>query len=321
MAPVTACASKADVLRSIEPVVQQLVDAHREKRQLWFPSELLAPAEGQEVDEFLATLRQRAAGIDGPARVTLVLAMLTEEGLPHFHRLFAAHMGDGGVWEEWRNLWTAEEERHGIVLQHWVRDSRAFHPAAVERILYLYLTEGFEPAWSGDPYQMLAYTSMQERATQMTHASTGRLVGEVEPVIGGILKRIATEEARHYAFYRAAFAEVLACDPNAAVQSAAQTMTSMAMPGAAMPRFDEFADVARRAGIYGPVEYLRIVEEHIEHWRIATLAGLDGQGRQAQATILALPARLRRMIEITENRRRPRSFALADICRLDFEMV
>lgn len=321
MEPLVIDACKTDVLRSLEPVVQQLVDVHREKRQLWFPSELLEPPAGEDPDDFLAQLRERAAAIDGPARVILVLAMLTEEGLPHFHRLFAAHMGEGGVWETWRNLWTAEEERHGIVLQHWVRDSRAFHPAAIERILYTYLTNGFEPAWSGDPYQMLAYTSMQERATQVTHASTGRLVGEVEPVVGGILKRIAMEEARHFAFYRAVFREVLERDPNAAVQSVAAVMTTMSMPGVAMPRFDEFADVARRAGIYGPAEYLAIVEEHIAYWQIASLAGLDGDGRRAQATILELPARLRRVLEFGESRRRPRAFSLADVCRVDFAMA
>ena len=42
------------------------------------------------------------------------------------------------------------------------------------------------------------------------------------------------------------------------------------------------ADVIRRAGIYGPRDYLRIVQEQIRYWKIESLDGLSELGRKAQ---------------------------------------
>ena len=48
-----------------------------------------------------------------------------------------------------------------------------------------------------------------------------------------------------------------------------------------MPHFREFADVVRRAGIYGPLDYLKIVEEQLRYWGIEALSGLSAGGRAA----------------------------------------
>ena len=51
------------------------------------------------------------------------------------------------------------------------------------------------------------------------------------------------------------------------------------MPGVTMPGFKELAEVIRRAGIYGPRDYLRIVQEQIRYWKIESLQGLNEIGR------------------------------------------
>ena len=57
-------------------------------------------------------------------------------------------------------------------------------------------------------------------------------------------------------------------------------MPSIDMPGVNMPHFREMADVIRRAGIYGPRDYLTIVEEQIRFWAIETIDGLDEIGQE-----------------------------------------
>ena len=64
------------------------------------------------------------------------------------------------------------------------------------------------------------------------------------------------------------------------------------MPGVTMPGFKELADVIRRTGIYGPRDYLRIVQEQIRYWKIESLQGLNELGRKAQEKIIGIPARL-----------------------------
>jgi acyl-[acyl-carrier-protein] desaturase len=313
--------AKVEVLADLEPVVHELMDAHEAKRILWFPSELLAAPPDTDPDRHLHDLRARAEGISLPARVAVALNLLTEEGLPHFHRLLAAYLGGDTFWSKWTNLWTAEEDRHGAVLHDYTRDSRILDNPVLERMQFEYLRAGFEPAWDKDPYRVFVYTTLQERATQVSHANTGKLASEYEPTIGIVLANVAKEEARHYTFYRAIFKEVLARDPNRALASAAEIMPSIDMPGVNMPHFRELADVIRRAGIYGPRDYVKIVQEQIRFWSIDAIGGLDATGSRAQEAILGVPKRLERFADALEVRSKPKSFSFAVAFGREFRMT
>jgi acyl-[acyl-carrier-protein] desaturase len=319
--PEQATLAKVEVLGDLEQVVHELMEVHEAKRILWFPSELLSPAPDTDPDRHVRDLRDRARGISLPLRVALALNLLTEEGLPHFHRLLAAYLGSDSFWTRWTNLWTAEEDRHGAVLHDYTRDSQILDNPVLERMQFEYLRAGFEPAWDKDPYRVFVYTTLQERATQVSHANTGRLASEYEPTIGTVLANVAKEEARHYTFYRTIFKEVLKRDPNVALQSAAEIMPSIDMPGVNMPNFREMADVIRRAGIYGPRDYLRIVEEQIRFWAIETLDGLDEAGRRAQEKILGIPKRLERVADAMETRSRAKTFSFPVAFSKEFAMA
>ncbi|MGH7448875.1 MAG: acyl-ACP desaturase, partial [Longimicrobiales bacterium] len=223
-------------------------------------------------------------------------------------------------WSRWTNMWTAEEDRHGAVLHDNCRDSRVLNTPVLEKMQFEYLRAGFEPVWDKDPYRVFVYTTLQERATQVSHAATGKLASATEPMIGKVLANVAKEEARHYAFYREIFKNVLTRDPNRGLVSAAAVMPAIDMPGVLMPHFREMADVIRRAGIYGPRDYLKIVQEQIRYWAIDTLEGLNEAGRQAQETILAIPKRLERIADAMETRSRAKSFAFDVAFSREFTM-
>jgi acyl-[acyl-carrier-protein] desaturase len=318
--PETEMLAKVEVLADLESEVHDLMEVHEAKRVLWFPTELLAPPPGTDPERALAQLRERTRGITTPIRVALALNLLTEEGLPHFHRLLAVYLGSGSFWSRWTNMWTAEEDRHGAVLHDYARDSQLLNNPELERMQFEYLRAGFEPAWDKDPYRVFVYTTLQERATQVSHANTGKFAGVHEPTIGTVLANVAKEEARHYVFYRQIFKSVLERDPNRALVSAAAIMPSIDMPGVSMPNFREMADVIRRAGIYGPRDYLRIVEEQIKHWAIEALEGLDATGRQAQEKILAIPKRLERISDAMETRSRAKTFSFVVAFAREFAM-
>ena len=312
--------SKIEVLADLEGVVAELMAQHEAKRVLWFPSEILDPPADTDPDHHIRELRRRAEGISGPARVALALNLLTEEGLPHFHRILAVYLGNESHWMSWTNMWTAEEDRHGLILHDYTRDAQVFDRVVVEKMQFDYLRAGFSPDWDRDPYRVFVYTSLQERATQVSHANTGKLASQYEPLIGEVLANVAKEEARHYTFYRTVFKEVLARDPNAALESAAKLMPAIDMPGVNMPHFRELADVVRRAGIYGPRDYLKIVEELIKYWSIESLDGLNDLGRKAQEKIMGIPARLERIADVMEQKSRPKSFAFDVIFNREFAM-
>jgi acyl-[acyl-carrier-protein] desaturase len=87
-----------------------------------------------------------------------------------------------------------------------------------------------------------------------------------------------------------------------------------------MPGFRELADVIRRSGIYGPRDYLRIVQEQIKYWKIDALTGLNEMGRKAQEKILGIPDRLRRIADAMESRSRPKTFSFEVVFNREFAM-
>ena len=80
-------------------------------------------------------------------------------------------------------------------------------------------------------------------------------------------------------------------------------------------------EVERRAGIYGPREYLKLVEDLVKHWAIDTMTGLSAAGRAAQEKMMKLPARLARMAEYIESKAHSRSFSFEFIYQRAFEMA
>jgi acyl-[acyl-carrier-protein] desaturase len=287
------------------------MESHIAKRKLWYSSDFLPADEknDENQEKAIIKLRERTRGIGDEARVAIGLNLLTEEGLPHFHRIIAKHLGDDSFWAKWNNMWTAEEDRHGGVLRDYARDSRLFNFSRLEQMQYVYQEKGFNPDWDKDPYRVFVYTTLQERATQFSHKNTGSFIGDSEPLINGILSNIAADEAKHFTFYRNVFKEILEIDPNRALESALAIMPAIDMPGISMPNFREMADVIRRVNIYGPRDYKIIVEEALKFWNIALLDKLNDVGRAAQEKLMNIPARLEKVAEYIEQRTTKKTFS------------
>jgi acyl-[acyl-carrier-protein] desaturase len=302
---------KVEVLKCLELKVKDWISSHVAKRKLWFSSDFL-PSEEKMPDDNVSVgtrLKERARGIKDNVRVALALNLLTEEGLPHFHTLLTKYLGDDSFWVKWTNMWTAEEDRHGNVIRDYVRDSHIFNFREVELMQFHYVESGFNPDWDMDPYKVFVYTTLQERATQISHKNTGKAAGDVEPLIGGILNSIAADEAKHFTFYRNVFKEILKLDPDGGLISAASIMPAIDMPGISMPNFRELADVVRRSGIYTPWDYKEIVEELIKYWEIDTLTGLSEIAAKAQEKILYIPARLKKIAQYIDQKTTSKTFS------------
>jgi acyl-[acyl-carrier-protein] desaturase len=257
----------------------------------------------------LHLLRQRASALSDPLRVAVAVNLLTEEGLPHFHRFIAIYLGTAGVWQQWNNLWTAEEDRHGAALRDYSRAAGLFRMRCIERRQFDYLRRGFAPSYDAGPYHLLAYTVVQERATQIAYGKIAEAAGETEPTLRLLMLRIATEEARHFAFYRRLLADAVALDPEPVVAAAADVLCDFDMPGRNMPDFRDMAEVVRRQGLYGPLDYISIVEEVIRFCRLDHLAGVSGEAARRQEQILGLPRQLRRVAAYIDERIKRRSFS------------
>ncbi len=296
---------RREVLQSLSAEVTALTAEHERTAKLWFPTELLTP--------FFDTVRsaptqEQIAAIPSTHKAALVLNLLTEDGLPHFHRLVATHLGDEGAWASWNGVWTAEENRHGNALDAYALMTGIVDRLELDRMKHAYIRNGFYPSWQHDPYQLLAYTSLQEYATQMSHSNLSRVLSATEPVLANILNKIAKDETRHYVFYREVFRRILGIAPDEALVSLYAVMRTFAMPGNAMPNFNELALIQERAGIFTSNDYRTIVEQLIKFWNIGKLSPQTDAGQRTQVNIMAFPGRLLVMAQRRQQQAKPRTF-------------
>ncbi len=120
---------------------------------------------------------------------------------------------------------------------------------------------------------------------------------------------MASDESRHFQFYRDAFKALLEVDATRAMVSALQIVPGLTMPGSAIGGYAEMADVVRRAGIYGPRDYRKVVSHCLESWGIADLQPEDAVGREAQERLMAVPERLDKLADLLERRTRSKAFS------------
>ncbi|XP_051214773.1 acyl-[acyl-carrier-protein] desaturase 4, chloroplastic [Lolium perenne] len=295
----------------------------------WQPHDFLpcsAPAPGESEAEALAAftegvaeLREGVAGVPDEILVCLVGNMVTEEALPTYQTM--GNRSEGGSdesgasslpWAQWLRGWTAEENRHGDLLNRYLYLSGRVDMRQIEITVHHLLRNGMEMLVPNSPYHSMIYGAFQERATFISHGHTGRLAGQHgDKALAKICGAIAADERRHEAGYTRGSAKLFQVDPDGMVRALAYVMRGkVTMPGLLMSDgrdggetlFERFSAVAERIGVYTARDYGDLVEHFVRRWRVAELTGLSGEGRRAQEYVCGLPPKIRRMAELAHQR-------------------
>ncbi|CAL4931632.1 unnamed protein product [Urochloa decumbens] len=296
----------------------------------WQPHDYLprSAGGGSEAEAFesftagLAELRGGAACLPDDVLVCLVGNMITEEALPTYQSMgnrtegVADATGSSELpWARWIRGWTAEENRHGDLLNRYLYLTGRVDMRQVEVTTHHLLRNGMEMLVPKSPYHSLIYGAFQERATFISHGHTARLAARHgDRALATICGVIAADERRHEAGYTMASARLFEADPDGMVRALAHVMRAkVTMPGLLMSDgrgdngggtlFERFSAVAQRAGVYTASDYGDLVEHFVRRWRVADLAvGLSGEGRRAQEYVCGLGPKIRRMEELAQRR-------------------
>lgn len=282
-----------DVVRAIEPAVADHLRLLLPLDKAWQPTDYLPDLETaswrDEVEEF----RVAAATLSDDLLIVLVGDMITEEALPSYSvALNGLVRDDTGTspapWARWLRGWTAEENRHGDLLNAYLRLTGRVDMRAVERTVHGLVANGFDAQTHADPYSLLVYTSFQERATRLSHGNVGRMAASHgDPHLARICAVIAADEARHETFYTRMMSAVLEHDPAGGILAFRSMLRrGITMPGRFMDDgrdpglFDHFAIVAQRSQVYTARDYASIIGHLVTAWNIA---GRSVSGAAAQA--------------------------------------
>jgi acyl-[acyl-carrier-protein] desaturase len=293
------------LLHELTPVVEQLLERHMASTKEWFPHEVVPWSRGRDFrpgEQW--TLDDSDIDLSAEVRSALFVNLLTEDNLPYYFRTIESMFGRDGAWGEWNRRWTAEEGRHSIAIRDYLTVTRAIDPVALERARMAQVECGQVPE-PQTPADGFAYVALQELATRIAHHNTGKLIDD--PAGYEVMKRVASDENRHYLFYRDLVTAALEIDPSTVVQAIDRQVRDFEMPGTGIVDFDTHARAIAKAGIYDfAVHHDSILQPVvIRHWGLEQLEGLDEAGEKARASVLKHIERVGRAARRLAARREP----------------
>lgn len=301
--------SQVELLRSLQNVVEENLSLLLPVEEAWQPTDFLPDLTQPNWVEQVTGFRESAMQLSDEVLVVLVGDMVTEEALPNYAislNLIAEDKEGTSPepWAKWMRGWVAEENRHGDLLNAFLRLTGRVDMRSIEVSIHNLLSAGFNPKSNQDIYSGLVYTSFQERATKVSHANVGRMAAKNgDENLARICRKIAGDESRHEQFYTRMMREVMKRDPERGVLVFQKLMRGViAMPGRLMydgkdpDLFEHFALVAQRIGVYTVSDYADILEHLVKTWGVGDLP-VSGAAAAAQEFLCEQPARLGRMAE------------------------
>jgi acyl-[acyl-carrier-protein] desaturase len=276
--------SQTDLLRELEPVVEENLERHMRVAKDWMPHEYVPWSEGRTFDGVLeggVAWEPGQSRMSDVARTSLIVNLLTEDNLPSYHHEIATVFGRDGAWGTWVHRWTAEEGRHAMAIRDYLLVTRSVDPVAMENARMTHMGAGFESANHDDLLRSLAYVSFQELATRISHRNTGKLTRD--PVCDQLLARIALDENLHMLFYRNLLAAALEVAPNQTMRAITEVVKSFEMPGSTIEDFTRKSVQIALAGVYDlRIHHDDVLAPVLRAWGVFDVEGLDAEGEKAR---------------------------------------
>ena len=306
-------AKNMEVIQTLQSFVADTVEnSLLDPDDCWQPTDFLPDMTKEDALEEVKKLRERTACIPDTIISSLVGNMITEEALPSYQTYFNLIVNEErdltstNGWVRWSRAWTAEENRHGDLLNKYLFLSGRCDMKAVEETIHRLIYNGFNANTDYDPYQAIVYTSFQERATKISHVNTGKLADKAGDItLAKICKTIAGDEARHEKAYKTFMQKVFDIDPNGAIKAFDQMMRkqivmpiSLMKDGNKNPNiFADFSAITQKIGVYTTWDYASIIEHLVSFWKIESVTGLKDGAAKAQEYLCKLAERYKKIAE------------------------
>ena len=277
----------------------------------WQPSDFLPDSSLEQFSEEIKELQLQCKELPYDYMAVLVGDVITEEALPTYESwlmdLEGVSKEEPQGWAKWVRMWTAEENRHGDLLNKFLYLSGRINMRQMEISTQYLIADGFDIGTGRDPYKNFIYTSFQELATNISHRRTASLAKKHgSNQLSKICGVIASDEARHAKAYKSFVSKIFQIDPNE-MMLAFETMMrkKIVMPAHFLRQageqigttFSHFSDAAQRLGVYTSLDYTNILESLIVEWDIGNILNLNEQGEKARDYLMKLPERFRKVAE------------------------
>ena len=306
---------RLEVMQFLEKDVDALMEKYLiPVDSIWQPTDFLPNSETTD-DAFFEEVREiRELAKDLPYDFWVVLVgdMITEEALPTYESWLMDVEGIDQVngengWGKWVRQWTAEENRHGDVLNKYLYLSGRVNMKEIEKTTHHLIADGFDIGTDRDPYKNFVYTSFQELATYISHNRVAKLAKDKgNKRLSKMCKIISGDEMRHHHAYSEFVERIFTVDPSQMMMAFHYMMKQkITMPahflresgGKISSAFEELSNTTQRIGVYTATDYVDILQKLIERWEIDKITNLSDEAEKARDYLMKLPARMYRISE------------------------
>ena len=303
---------KLEVMKTLGKEVGSFIEKYLTPvEKIWQPSDFLPDTTADDFHTEVQELQHFAHDMPYDLFVTLIGDCITEEALPSYESWIMGIEGvdqvNGNDWSKWVRSWTAEENRHGDLLNKYLYLCGRVNMREVEITTQYLIQDGFDIGTSMDPYRNFVYTSFQETATNVSHRRVGSLAKQSgNKKLAKMCAVIAADEARHAKAYKHFVERIFELDPSEMMLAFEDMMRKKIVMPAHMMResgqkagelWGHFSDAAQRCMVYTAQDYIDILKGLLEDWKIEHVSNLNESAQKAQEYLMKLPARLQRITD------------------------
>lgn len=303
---------RTEVMKYLEGFVDTISEKYLKKPEdMWQPSDWLPDTSNFDAFvEKVKEIQEAAKELAYDVWAVLIADTITEEALPTYESWLMA-LADVDLtaengWSGWTRKWTAEENRHGDLLNKYLYLSGRVDMRQFEISTQYLISDGMDIQTNGDPYRTFVYTSFQEIATQISHRRVGTLAKKAGNTdLAKMCGVIAADEGRHAKAYMSFIEKIFEVDPSEMMLALADMMKKkIVMPAHNLKEmglnigdsFLHFSNAAQRLNIYTSQDYIDIMQSLFKSWKIDEITDLTGEAEKARDYLMKLPERMQRVL-------------------------
>ena len=304
--------ARIEVMQFLAQKIDSIIDEFLKNVDTnWQPADFLPVSTNENFTKEINELQAQCKELPYDYLAVLVGDTITEEALPTYESWLLDVEGISKAepqgWSKWVRMWTAEENRHGDLLNKFLYLSGRVNMRLMEISTQYLIGDGMDNGAARDPYKNFVYTSFQELATNISHRRTATLAKKHgNNQLSQICGVIAADEARHAKAYKSFVTKIFEIDASEMMLAFENMMrTRIVMPAHFLRQageppgktFAPFSDAAQRLGVYTSRDYTHILESLIQEWKIANIRGLTGAAEKARDYLMSLPERFKKISE------------------------
>ena len=257
--------SRIEAMHFLAQKIESIIEEFLKKiDDNWQPADFLPDSSSENFFKEIKELRAECKELPYDYMAVLVGDTITEEALPTYESWL---MDVDGItktepqgWSKWIRMWTAEENRHGDLLNKFLYLSGRVNMKQMEISTQHLIADGMDIQTARDPYKNFVYTSFQELATNISHRRTATLAKKHgSNQLSQICGVIAADEARHAKAYKSFVTKIFEIDASEMMLAFETMMRKRIVLPAHFLRqagesigetFAHFSDAAQRLGVY-----------------------------------------------------------------------